>query len=95
MEICYEATTTNPNNMYTSNKNMLGGSTQYELTAYIDSGRSVCFGKSSLLSEFVWKKVKKKPLKVRIADNNIISHNKAIQALNIEIGGVQCVILVL
>ena len=37
----------------------------------------------------------KNPLQVRIADNSIISHNKAIEGLSIELGGVQCVILVL
>jgi len=53
---------------------MLEGYDQYELTAYIDSGCSLCFG---------------------IVDNSIMSHNEAIEGLNIEIGGVQCVIPVL
>ena len=39
----------------------------------------------------MWKKAKN-PLQVRIADNSIMSHNEAIEGLNIEIGGVQCVI---
>ena len=37
----------------------------------------------------------KKPLQVRIADNSIMSHNETIEALNIEIGRVQCFIPVL
>jgi len=34
-------------------------------------------------------------LHVRIVDNSIMNHNEAIEGLNIEIGGVQCVISVL
>ena len=66
----------------------------YKLTAYIDSGCSICFGKRSLFSEFMWQKAKN-PLQVSIAGNSLMSHNEAIKGLNIEIGGVQCVILVL
>jgi len=42
----------------------------------------------------MWKKVKN-PLQVRIANNNIMSHDEAIEELNKELGGVQCVIPVL
>ena len=42
----------------------------------------------------MWKNAKNS-LQVRIANNNIMSHNKTIERLNIEIGGVQCVILVI
>ena len=42
----------------------------------------------------MWKKAKN-PLQVMIADNTIMSHNEAIEGLSIELGGVQCVILVL
>ena len=34
-------------------------------------------------------------IQVKIADNSIMSHNEAIEGLNIEIGGVQCAIPVL
>ena len=34
-------------------------------------------------------------LQVRIADNSVMSHNEAIEGLSIELGGVQCIILVL
>ena len=37
----------------------------------------------------------KNSLQVRIADNNVMTHNEAIEGLNIEIGGVQYVIPVL
>jgi len=36
----------------------------------------------------MWKKAKN-PLQVKIADNSIMSHNKAIEGLNIEIREVQ------
>ena len=62
---------------------------QYELTACIDSGCSVCFWKRSLVPEFMWKKATN-PLQVRVADNSIMSHSGDIEGLNIEIGGVQC-----
>ena len=42
----------------------------------------------------MWKKVKN-PLQVRIADNSIMSHNEAIEGLNIELRGIHCVIPVL
>jgi len=38
MEICYEATNTNPNSIYIPIKICLEGYNPYELTAYIDSG---------------------------------------------------------
>jgi len=41
------------------------------------------------------RKKAKNPLQVRISDNSIMSYNEAIEGLNIEIGGVQCVTLVL
>ena len=94
MEICYEATNTNPNSNYIPIKISLEGYNLYELTAYIDSGCSVCFGKISLFPEFMWKKAKNH-LQVRIADHSIMSYNEAIEGLNIEIGGVQCIIPVL
>ena len=86
MEICYEATNINPNSIYIPIKICLEGYNPYELTAYIDSSCSMCFGNRSLFSEFMLKKAKN-PLQVRIADNSIMSHNKAIEGLNIEIGG--------
>ena len=58
MEICYEATNTNPNSIYIPIKICLEGYNQYELTAYIDSDCSVHFGKRLLFSEFMWKKLK-------------------------------------
>ena len=64
------------------------------MCAYIDSGCSVYFEKISLFPKFIWKRAKN-PLKVRIADNSIMSHNEAIEGLSIELGGVQCVIPVL
>jgi len=94
MEICYETTNTNPNSIYIPIKIYLEGYNQYEITTYIDSGCSVRFGKKSLFSEFMWKRPKN-PLQVRVADNSIMSHNEAIQGLNVNIGGVQCVILVI
>jgi len=42
----------------------------------------------------MWKKAKNF-LQVKIVDNSIMSHNEAIEGLNIEIGWVQCVIPVL
>ena len=42
----------------------------------------------------MWKKAQN-PLQLRIADNSIMSHNEAIEELNIEIGWIQCVIPVL
>jgi len=62
--------------------------------AYIDSGCSVWFGERSLFSEFKWKRAKN-PLQVRIANNSIMNHNKAVKGSFIELGGVQCIILVL
>ena len=94
MKICYEATKTNPNSFYIPIKICLEGYNPYELTAYIDSGCFVYFGKRSLFPEFMWKKAKT-PLQVRIADNSIMSHNEAIEGLNIELGGIHCVILFL
>ena len=91
MEIYYEATKTNPNSIYIPIKICLEGYNPYELIAYIDSGCSVCFGKRSLFPEYMWTKVKN-PLQVRIADNSIMSHNEAIEGLNIEIRGVHCVV---
>jgi len=94
MKICYEARNTNPNSIYIPIKICLAGYNSYELTAYIDSGCSVYFGKRLLFPEFMLKKAKN-PLRVRIADNSIMSHNAAIEGLNIEIEGVQCLIPVL
>ena len=94
MEICYEATNTNPNNIHVLIKVCLEGYNKYELYAYIDSGCSVCFGKRSLFPEFMWKRAKN-PLQVRIAYNSVISHNEAIEGLSIELGGVQRIIRVL
>ena len=53
MEICYEATKTNPNSIYIPIKICLEGYNPYELTAYIDSGCSVCFEKISLSPKFM------------------------------------------
>ena len=94
MERCYEATNTNLNSIYIPIKIWLEGYNPYELTAYIDSGCSVCFGKRSVFPEFMWKKART-PLQVRIADNSIMSHNEAVEGLTIELGGIHCVISVL
>jgi len=72
MEICYEASNTNPNSIYIPIRICLEGCNPYELTAYVDSGCSVYFEKRSLFPEFMWKKAKN-PLQVRIADNSIMS----------------------
>ena len=87
MKICYEATNTNPNSIYIPIKICLEGYNQYELTTYIDSGCLVCFRKRSLFPKFMWKKAKNS-LQVRIADNNVMTHNEAIEGLKIKIGGV-------
>ena len=42
MEICYEATNTNPNSIYIPINVCLEGYNKYELCAYINSGCSVC-----------------------------------------------------
>ena len=42
----------------------------------------------------MWKKAKN-PLQIRIANNSVMSHNVAIKGLFIELGGVQCITLVL
>jgi len=64
------------------------------LCAYTDSGCSVCFEKRPLFPEFMWEKAKNS-LQIRIAYNSIMSHNKAIEGLSIELGWVQCIIPVL
>jgi len=94
IEICYEATNTNPNSIYIPIKICFEGYNLYELTAYTDSSCSVCFEKKSLFPEFMWKKAKNS-LQVRIAVNSITSHNEAIEGLNIKIRGVHCVLPVL
>jgi len=53
MEICYEATNTNPNSIYIPINVCLEGYNKYELCVYIDSGCSVCFGKRTLFPEFM------------------------------------------
>jgi len=53
MKICYEATNINPNSVYIPIKICLEEYNLYELTAYIDNGCSVYFGKISLFSEFM------------------------------------------
>ena len=59
MEICYEATNSNPNSIYIPIKVCLEGYNKYELYAYIDGGCSVCFEKEkSLFPEFMWKRAK-------------------------------------
>ena len=87
MKICYEVTKTNPNSIYILINVCLERYNKYELCAYIYNGCSVCFGKRSLFSEFMWKRAKN-PLQVRIADNSIMSHNEAIERLSTELGGV-------
>jgi len=57
-EICYEATNTNPSNIYIPINVCLEGYNKYELCAYIDSGCSVCFEKRTLFPEFMWKRAK-------------------------------------
>ena len=89
MKISYEATNTNPNSIYIPIKVCLEGYNKYELCAYIDSGCSLCFGKSFLFTKFMWKKVKN-PLQVRIVDNSIMSYKEAIEGLSTKIEEVQC-----
>jgi len=48
MEICYEATNTNPNSIYILINACIEGCNKYELCAYIGSGCSVCFRKREL-----------------------------------------------
>ena len=50
--------------------------------------------KENIISRINVKKAKN-PLQIRIADNSIMSHNKAIEGLSIELGGVQSIIPVL
>ena len=59
IEICYEATNTNSNSIYIPINVCLEGYNKYELCTYIDSVCSVCLGKRSLFSEFMWKRAKK------------------------------------
>ena len=94
MEICYEATNTNPNSIYFPIKVCLEGYNNYELCAYIDSGCSACFGKRSLFPEFMWKRAKNN-LQITIVDNSIMNLSEAIEGLSIELGRVQCIIPVL
>ena len=94
MEICYKTTNINTNSIYIPIKVCVEGYNKYELCADIDSSCSVCFGKRTLFSEFMWKRCKNS-LQVRIANNSVMSHNKAIEGLSIELGGVQCIIPVL
>ena len=53
IEICYEATNTNPNSIYILINVFLEGYNKYELCAYINSACSACFGKRSLFPEFM------------------------------------------
>ena len=87
MEVCYEATNTNPNSIYIPIKVCLERYNKYELYAYIDSDCSICFGKISLSSEFMWKRAKNL-LQVRIADNSVMIHNEGIEGLSIKLRGV-------
>jgi len=48
VDICYEATNANSNSIYIPIKICSEEHNPYELTAYIDSGCCVCFGKRSL-----------------------------------------------
>ena len=66
------------NSIYILIKICLERYNKYKLCAYIDSGCSVCFGKITLFPKFMWKRVKNS-LQVKIADNSVISHNKAIE----------------
>ena len=94
MKISYEATNTNPNSINIPIKVCLEGYNKYELCAYIDSGCFVCFEKRLLFPDFMWKRAKNS-LQVRIADNSVMSHNKAIEGLSIELGGVQYIMPVI
>ena len=58
MEICYEATNTNPNSIYIPIKVCLEGYNKYELCAYIDSGCSICFEKEHYFLNLCGKKLK-------------------------------------
>ena len=53
MEICYEATNTNPNRIYILIKVCLEGYNKYELCAYIDSCCSVYFRKKTFFPKFM------------------------------------------
>jgi len=53
MQICYEATNTNPNSIDITIKICLEGYNQYELTAYIDGGCSIYFAKRLLFPKFM------------------------------------------
>jgi len=55
----------------------------------------LCVSKKKITIFRICGKKGKNSLQVRIAYNNIMSHNKAIEQLCIEIGGVQCIIPVL
>jgi len=93
IEICYEASSFNPNSNYNQINIRLEGHNQYKLCAYIDGGCSIYFEKRLLFSEFVWKKIKN-PLQVRIAKNRMMSHNQGVEQLSIKIRGVQRIILI-
>jgi len=58
IEICYEATNTNPNSIYISIKVCLEEYNKYELCAYINSGCSVCFRKNSSSQNLCRKELK-------------------------------------
>jgi len=58
IEICYEATNTNPNSISIPIKVCLEGYNKYELYACIDSVCSICFVKISLFLELIWTKAK-------------------------------------
>lgn len=94
MEICYGATNTNPNHIYITINVCSDGYNKYELCPYIDSDCSARFEKKCLFLEVTWRKAKN-PLPIRVANNSIMSHYKAIKGLSIEIGGAQCIIPIL
>ena len=58
MEICYEATNTNPNSIYIPIKVCLENYNKYELYAYIDSGCCICLKKDHYFLSLCGKELK-------------------------------------
>ena len=84
MEICCEATNINHNIIYIPIYICFEGYNRYELCIYIDSGCSICFEKKINIFRIYMKKAKNF-VKVKITNNNIMSHNETIEGLFIEI----------
>jgi len=89
MEMCYEATNTNPNSIYIPIKVCLEGYNKYKPVVVL-----YALEKDHYFLSSCGKKANN-PLQVRIADNSVMSHNEVMEGLSIELGGVQCIIPVL